>query len=348
MSFFRCALFFAPRKQSRRGSQVEYGRQSVGLQRPVRRRREISLSTQPPSTGDVKIIFLLISFADKGFDEDAMSVQQTKQAVVSAEKTAQTPLIPLKARRLITAAQASARWVLTATCFILSQKRFLLPRKQRLGIQQAHRRSIRRSRRHRRLFSGYDSDGDGLIDGLVLSLPAFDDIATQNGVCIPPATYTTSYILPPGGNLPSWDGVRPQTYLINFAQPSNTDEGRRSLNQSVCHLLGHSLGLPDYCNASGADDSEGLKGDAGHELMDDMTGDLSAFFQADSRLAPPPRRCAYSTPLPPEAQNFSLSPMNEPGGSCLVIYNNALQNSYLSEYLICEYITPTRNNKGRL
>ena len=96
-------------------------------------------------------------------------------------------------------------------------------------------------------FSGYDSDGDGLIDGLVLSLPAFDDIATQNGVCIPPATYTTSYILPPGGNLPSWDGVRPQTYLINFAQPSNTDEGRRSLNQSVCHLLGHSLGLPDYC-----------------------------------------------------------------------------------------------------
>ena len=126
-------------------------------------------------------------------------------------------------------------------------------------------------------FSGYDSDGDGLIDGLVLSLPAFDDIATQNGVCIPPATYTTSYILPPGGNLPSWDGVRPQTYLINFAQPSNTDEGRRSLNQSVCHLLGHSLGLPDYCNASGADDSVGLKGDAGHELMDDMTGDLSAF-----------------------------------------------------------------------
>ena len=38
-----------------------------------------------PSTGDVKIIFLLISFADKGFDEDAMSVQQTKQAVFGGE-----------------------------------------------------------------------------------------------------------------------------------------------------------------------------------------------------------------------------------------------------------------------
>lgn len=43
------------------------------------------LAHTTPSTGDVKIIFLLISFADKGFDEDAMSVQQTKQAVFGGE-----------------------------------------------------------------------------------------------------------------------------------------------------------------------------------------------------------------------------------------------------------------------
>ncbi len=301
------------------------------------------LAHTTPSTGDVKIIFLLISFADKGFDEDAMSVQQTKQAVFGGEDSTNAAY-PFESTAAYYRRASFGALGLDGDVFHFVAKSGASSYRENNGL--AYNKLIEEA--FAALddtvdFSGYDSDGDGFIDGLVLSLPAFDDIATQNGVCIPPATYTTSYILPPGGNLPSWDGVRPQTYLINFAQPSNTDEGRRSLNQSVCHLLGHSLGLPDYCNASGADDSGGLKGDAGHELMDDMTGDLSAFSKLILGWLPDSQVRIFEGSST-EAQNFSLSPMNEPGGSCLVIYNNALQNSYLSEYLICEYITPTRNN----
>lgn len=78
-----------------------------------------------------------------------------------------------------------------------------------------------------------------------------------------------------------------------------------------------------------------------------MTGDLSAFSKLILGWLPDSQVRIFEGSST-EAQNFSLSPMNEPGGSCLVIYNNALQNSYLSEYLICEYITPTRNNMDSL
>lgn len=298
------------------------------------------LAHTTPSSGDVKILFLLISFADTGFDQDVMSEQETAEAVFGGEDST-NPAYPFESASAYFRRASFGALRLSGDVFMYTARNISSYRE---NGEIAYNKLIEdafTALDSRVDFSEYDSNGDNFIDGLVLSLPLLENAPSQ-GVCVPPVTYSASF--PSVVQPVYWDGVQPETCLINFAQPLKTADAQRYLNQSVCHLLGHSLGLPDYCGTDTTGDRDGLKGDAGHELMDDMTGDLSAFSKLILGWLPESQVHTFDSGST-EAQSFLLTPMNEQGASCAIIFSQTVTGNYLSEYLICEYVTPTRNNK---
>ncbi|MFR3347023.1 MAG: hypothetical protein ACLTSK_03385 [Christensenellales bacterium] len=97
------------------------------------------LAHTTPSTGDVKIIFLLISFADKGFDEDAMSVQQTKQAVFGGEDSTNAAY-PFESTAAYYRCASFGALGLDGDVSFCRKSGAPLTAKTTAGIQQAHKR----------------------------------------------------------------------------------------------------------------------------------------------------------------------------------------------------------------
>lgn len=295
-----------------------------------------------PSAGDVRILFLVISFSDVGFAQNVMSEQEISAAIFGGEDST-NPAYPFESTSAYFRRASFGALRLSGDVF--SYKARNINQYMENGVV-AYNKLIEEafaSLDNTVDFSNYDSDGDAFIDGLVLSLPMTQN-ATPKGICTRPVIYSPSF---PSLSPMAWDSVLPEMCLINFAQPLNTVEDHIYLNQSVCHLIGHSLGLPDYCETGVTDTAnrDGLNGIAGHELMDDMTGDLSAFSKLILGWLPDNQIITFNI-FSTENQTFSLVPINEQGANCLVIFNQTVPNGFLAEYLICEYITPTRNNQG--
>lgn len=185
-------------------------------------------------------------------------------------------------------------------------------------------------------FSQYDANGDRYLDTLMITVPTYENIGFWWAVT------------PTWGEDPKYQDYRVDNtallhYIINDFQPYASQ--RTDWIQTLEHELGHSMGLPDYYKYENyGDDSKGMHGNAGVEMMDDSRGDFCQF----SKLLLGWLREDQVQIMPSNAkeQTFSLPPAGE--GGCVLVFPNGKKADFQSEYFLIEYQLPTGNNKGQI
>ena len=177
-------------------------------------------------------------------------------------------------------------------------------------------------------FSKYDTDGNKVIDTILLALPG--SAGSENWWPCSGGYYGKMY----------FDSVRGGNLCFGGWDLSD----RSGFNGTWAHELGHAMGLPDYYryenyqNNAEDDYGRGLSGDAGWLTMDDALGDMSAFDKLMYGWYTDAEVKLYTG----GTQTFTLgSSQHTP--NCLLIPRGDL-NSLYSEYFIVEYVTPDENN----
>lgn len=179
-------------------------------------------------------------------------------------------------------------------------------------------------------FSRFDGDHDGYIDATLFTVP------TKAG-----DTDWWPCAGPLGRDEYSVDGVRVGHIITGNAQIESTSD-YYNFNSSYLHEMGHCMGLPDYYLYTG-DDSEGLHGVAGNELMDtDASSDFSAVSKIQLGWFRKSQIQVYDSSQ--GSQTFTLSNAQKDGGNCVIIPNGTLDSKYNSEYFVIEFATTDRNN----
>lgn len=174
-------------------------------------------------------------------------------------------------------------------------------------------------------FRDYDINSDGYIDTVLISAP---DTASDDGWW----PFSISY-----NGKKTFDGEKPGNIIISKRNPGEPSK----FNCTWIHELGHAMGLPDYYKYKNTENgSQGMKGTAGTEMMDDGKGDMCAFSKLMYGWYKPSQVNLYSG----GTQTFTLSSSQETG-SCLIIPRDSL-NACLSEYMVIEYATGSENNTG--
>lgn len=180
-------------------------------------------------------------------------------------------------------------------------------------------------------FSQFDGNQDGKIDATLFSVPteAGDDNWWPCAGAFGDDTYQV-------------DGMSIGHIITGNAQiESDTDYA--NFNSSYLHEMGHCMGLPDYYLYSSGDDFEGMKGNAGTELMDaDAASDFGCFSKLMLGWYQENQIAVYDSNQ--GTQTFTLSNAQTKDGNCIIIPYGALDNRYFSEYLMIEYITEDDNN----
>ena len=181
-------------------------------------------------------------------------------------------------------------------------------------------------------FSQFDGNNDGKIDATLFTVP------TKAG---------EDHWWPCAGAFgdPNYrvDGVGVGHIITGNAQVNSSDNYVNYIS-SYCHELGHCTGLPDYYLYRD-DDSEGMHGSAGIELMDtDAGSDFGAFSKLVEGWYRKNQVQVYDKSK--GEQTFTLSNAQTDSGNCVIIPNGQLSDDYFSEYFIIEYATKDGNNSG--
>lgn len=182
-------------------------------------------------------------------------------------------------------------------------------------------------------FSQFDGNGDGRIDATLFTTP------TKAG---------DAHWWPCAGAFgdPAYrvDGVGVGHIITGNAQIESPANYINYIS-SYCHELGHCTGLPDYYLFTNPNDSEGMHGTAGAELMDT---DAGSDFGAFSKLMEGWFRQNQVQVYDPAqgTQTFTLRNAQTDAGNCIIIPHGQLAEDYFSEYFILEYASGDGNNSG--
>ena len=182
-------------------------------------------------------------------------------------------------------------------------------------------------------FSQFDGDGDGRIDATLFTAPTKagnDDWWPCAGAFGDP-----NYRV---------DGVAVGHIITGNAQIESPTNYINYIS-TYCHELGHCTGLPDYYLFTNPNDSEGMHGPAGVELMDtDAGSDFGAFSKLMEGWYHQNQVQVYDASM--GTQTFTLRNAQTDAGNCIIIPNGKLADDYFSEYFIIEYATKDGNNSG--
>lgn len=181
-------------------------------------------------------------------------------------------------------------------------------------------------------FAQYDGDGDGYIDATLLTVPtaAGDD-------------YWWPCAGPVGQDQYKVDGKMVGHIITGNAQVESISD-YVNFNSSYLHEMGHCMGLPDYYLYTG-DDSEGMHGMAGIELMDtDATTDFGAVSKLQLGWYTDSQIQIFDGSQ--QTATYTLNNAQGANSNCVLIPLNGIGglNDYHSEYFILEYTTPGGNN----
>ncbi len=289
--------------------------------------------TTTPSIGDVKAIVVEVEFPDLGYSDDCLQTDELKEAIFGEEDRASI-FYPLESVSAYYKRASYGNMSIDGDVYTYTAKN---PRNyysegkeyETLVMEtlQALDEQID--------YSDYDSNKDGYIDCISFNVPI-------NGTSDDDFWYgcqATWYINPEF----SVDGISLKGYVINDEQPLRDD--MKTYNATLCHEIGHLMGLPDYYKYNTPDDWEGLNGEAGYERMDDSWGDFGAFSklmlgwfrQSDVSI------CDLSQ----GSSTYILrTTSSEQGGNMIIVPVGELDENYFSEYFVIEYITPENNNYG--
>ena len=182
-------------------------------------------------------------------------------------------------------------------------------------------------------FSQFDGNGDGRIDATLFTVP--EKAGTDHWWPCAGAFGDPNYRV---------DGVGIGHIITGNAQISSTAD-HINYTSSYCHELGHCTGLPDYYLFTNPNDSEGMHGTAGIELMDtDAGSDFGAFSKLMEGWYTNEQVQIYDASN--GTQTFTLNNAQTDSGNCIIIPNGKLADDYFSEYFIIEYATKAGNNSA--
>lgn len=177
-------------------------------------------------------------------------------------------------------------------------------------------------------FSDFDSDGDGYIDAMIFNIIGADDYfyGSEN-----------SWYDDPDFSI---DGVKPANYIIDDAQPLDTESDRTYYVQVAAHELGHCMGLPDLYKVGNDSDSDAMNGIAGTEMMDDMGGDFSQFSKLMLGWL-----TEDEVQICREDGEYTIPSTAFSGGCILIPRNSKLADSEVitSEYFLIQYDSANGN-----
>lgn len=177
-------------------------------------------------------------------------------------------------------------------------------------------------------FRKYDTDGNRVIDTIILALP--EAAGEDNWWPCSGGYYGENY----------FDGVIGGN--LCYGEWALSD--RAGFNGTWTHELGHAMGLPDYYryqnyqNTAEDDYGRGLSGDAGWATMDDALGDMTAFDKLMYGWYTEDEVYIYSG----GTQTYTLQ-SSQYAPNCLIIPRGDL-NGFYSEYFVIESVTPDENN----
>ena len=182
-------------------------------------------------------------------------------------------------------------------------------------------------------FSQFDGNGDGRIDATLFTVP--EKAGTDHWWPCAGAFGDPNYRV---------DGMSIGHIITGNAQIVSTAD-HINYTSSYCHELGHCTGLPDYYLFTNPNDSEGMHGTAGIELMDtDAGSDFGAFSKLIEGWYREDQVQIYDASN--GTQTFTLNNTQTDSGNCIIIPNGRLADDYFSEFFIVEYATKDGNNSG--
>lgn len=182
-------------------------------------------------------------------------------------------------------------------------------------------------------FSQFDGNGDGRIDATLFTVP--EKAGTDHWWPCAGAFGDPNYRV---------DGMSIGHIITGNAQIVSASDHINYIS-SYCHELGHCTGLPDYYLYSNPNDSEGMHGTAGIELMDtDAGSDFGAFSKLMEGWYREEQVQIYDASN--GTQTFTLNNAQTDSGNCIIIPNGRLADDYFSEFFIVEYATKDGNNSG--
>jgi len=179
-------------------------------------------------------------------------------------------------------------------------------------------------------FSSFDGDGDRVVDAVLILVP---NSAGNDNWWPAAGVYTGLYKIV--------DNVKIGHVIVGNEELYD-DISYSGFTSTYTHESTHCMGIPDYYLYS-TDDFEGLRGEGGFELMDEVRADLSAvsklmlgWFREDQVMV----FGDY------EYQTFTLKNGQTDDGNCVIIPYGKLDDKYRSEFLVIEYTTLDENNSA--
>lgn len=180
-------------------------------------------------------------------------------------------------------------------------------------------------------FAQFDGDGDGRIDTTLFTTPT--NAGDDHWWPCAGAFGDPQYVV---------DGKTVGHIITGNAQVESTTDYVNFIS-SYCHEMGHCTGLPDYYLYT-SNDSEGMHGAAGIELMDTDAGtDFGAFSKLMLGFYRENQVEVYDTSM--GTKTYTLRNAQTDAGNCVIIpYQNQLGDHYFSEFFIMEYASQDGNN----
>ena len=298
-----------------------------------------------PTTGNVRALDVVVDFADAKYDTDrCLSDEEISSYLFGTDNTEFYPCESLTSY-FDRASYGSLH--MTGNVFHYTAKGTIASYEKTNDGYETLVREVLSGLNDTIDYTDYDSDGDGYIDALCLSVPIGGNADFWYGCT---ASWWTS-------TLPDLDGEKLNYYVISDEQPY-ADTMDYYLG-TLAHEYGHCMGLPDYYKYGLKENFEATTGDAGIERMDEAAGDfcplskllLGWYLPAEVQIYHPGSKKTDITLADssmqtdtPAAQTFTLTDDTQEG-SCLIIPRTDA-SSYFSEYMILDYITPNGNYDG--